>query len=79
MTCPKCHHDKSIVMETRTVEGVIYRRRSCKNCGCRFHTAEAVYVGSLPREPRIGYKRPDRVKDEPAPTFNTAALATTWK
>lgn len=42
--CPKCEHDKSLVLETRYEEQWNQSRRTrvCKSCGARFRTYENV-------------------------------------
>lgn len=51
MKCIHCHKDgKMLVLESRPVDGTVYRRRSCGFCGANFVTSE-VYTGAnyLPR------------------------------
>lgn len=42
MRCPFCASDSSRVIDTRSAEGGIRRRRECENCGRRFTTYERV-------------------------------------
>lgn len=44
MRCPKCQHDDSKVIDSRTSGDVIRRRRECLDCGERFTTHERVEV-----------------------------------
>ena len=39
MNCPKCNN-KSVVLETRSVELNVYRKRKCGSCGHKFYTEE---------------------------------------
>ena len=39
MTCPKCE-GKTKVLESRTVELLVARKRECLECGYRFFTEE---------------------------------------
>lgn len=47
-TCKTCGADDSLVIETRHVDGAIYRRRRCKACGERWATVESA-VDHMPR------------------------------
>lgn len=41
MTCPKCHHATTSVIDSRDIESrAIRRRRQCDRCGFRFTTYE---------------------------------------
>lgn len=42
MKCPHCDHDDSKVIDSRSVELGIRRRRECIGCGARFTTYERV-------------------------------------
>ncbi|MEX2784237.1 transcriptional regulator NrdR [Streptococcus sp. H49] len=44
MRCPKCHYNKSSVVDSRQAEdgNTIRRRRECENCRTRFTTFERV-------------------------------------
>lgn len=42
MNCPFCTSSDSRVIDTRSAEGGIRRRRECENCGRRFTTYERV-------------------------------------
>ena len=44
MQCPHCHHNSSLVVDSRPTDGgrAIRRRRECENCGFRFTTFERV-------------------------------------
>ena len=42
MRCPHCDHDDSKVIDSRSVELGIRRRRECIGCGARFTTYERV-------------------------------------
>lgn len=45
MKCPKCKTDQDHrVLQTRTVDDVIKRRRECKWCGYRFTTYERISI-----------------------------------
>jgi transcriptional regulator NrdR family protein len=54
MSCPKCGHLKSIVVESRVFEGQHVRKRECIKCGHSFKTIETPYEGSMyyPRKPK---------------------------
>ena len=39
MTCPRCGKDAE-VLDTRTINGSVRRRRGCPSCGYRFTTYE---------------------------------------
>lgn len=40
MHCPHCNAKKSVVLETRTIDGVLLRRRACRGCGKTYVTKE---------------------------------------
>ena len=42
LTCPHCRRAASGVVETRSHDNKIYRRRACRACGERFTTLEQV-------------------------------------
>lgn len=42
MRCPHCEYDDSKVIDSRSVESGIRRRRECLECGARFTTYERV-------------------------------------
>ncbi|MCS4488855.1 transcriptional regulator NrdR [Streptococcus sciuri] len=44
MRCPKCHFNKSSVIDSRQAEegATIRRRRECESCHCRFTTFERI-------------------------------------
>ncbi len=44
MICPKCHHEDSKVIDSRTSGDTIRRRRECLKCGERFTTHERLEV-----------------------------------
>ena len=44
MNCPKCGSDQCFVVDVRTQNGYIKRRRECMFCGERFNTAEITEV-----------------------------------
>ena len=54
MRCPKCHFNKSSVIDSRQAEegATIRRRRECENCHYRFTTFERVELLPL----RVGQK-----------------------
>ncbi len=47
MRCPHCGHDDSRVIDSRTVDESIRRRRQCLDCGYRFTTHERVHTANL--------------------------------
>jgi transcriptional repressor NrdR len=55
MRCPHCRTDDSRVVDSRTVEDGIRRRRECLDCGARFTTYERVE-----RAPLLVVKRDSR-------------------
>lgn len=46
MTCPHCGYGKTIVKDSRTIDGETYRARRCPACRKRFYTFEAVDDGN---------------------------------
>lgn len=42
MRCPKCNFKKTIVVDSRSSNNTIKRRRECTACGYRFNTYESV-------------------------------------
>ena len=42
LKCPKCHRQDFRVLATRQAEDRKTRRRTCRSCGCVFHTCEFV-------------------------------------
>ena len=42
MRCPQCHSSEIKVVDSRTHEQSIRRRRECLNCGHRFNTYERI-------------------------------------
>lgn len=52
MKCPKCHHERSQVIDSRSMHGgsTKRRRRECENCGNRFSTTEVygLHANDLP-------------------------------
>jgi transcriptional repressor NrdR len=42
MRCPKCASDQLAVIDSRSDEGSIRRRRECEKCGFRFNTFERI-------------------------------------
>ena len=42
--CSVCGSQRSMVMETRSNNGAVYRRRKCQACGARFKTREQAYA-----------------------------------
>ena len=47
MQCPYCNHDDSKVIDSRTSDNGIRRRRECMRCGLRFTTYEKVHRPAL--------------------------------
>ena len=41
LKCPKCGDDQSYVIDSRSVDGGIRRRRECLMCGTRYTTYES--------------------------------------
>ena len=41
LKCPKCGYAQSYVIDSRSVDGGIKRRRECGSCGARFTTYES--------------------------------------
>ena len=41
LKCPKCGYDQSYVINSRSKDGGIRRRRECNGCGYRYTTYEA--------------------------------------
>lgn len=73
MRCPKCNADKSLVMETRRVEGSLWRRRCCRGCG-RHYVTQEVAAERMPSRER------ERESDARKPSqFKTHHLAGIWK
>ncbi len=83
MKCKECEKD-TIVADTRLVDGVRFRKRTCK-CGWKFYTQETVIEKWPFRDPRIGRKTYKRKQDmtpckrmsrkkpvKPAPVFAPA-------
>lgn len=42
MRCPKCNFKRTIVVDSRSSNNTIKRRRECTACGYRFSTYESV-------------------------------------
>ncbi len=47
MQCPYCSHDDSKVIDSRTSENGVRRRRECTRCGLRYTTYENVHLPAL--------------------------------
>ena len=47
MQCPYCNHDDSKVIDSRTSDNGVRRRRECIRCGLRFTTYENVHRPAL--------------------------------
>lgn len=78
MRCPKCNNpaSKPKVLETRTHEGSVYRRRSCGFCFKNFVTVETAPEGLRMPETR------DRSRGRLKPgqeRFNTQHLMDLWR
>lgn len=41
LKCPKCGCDASFVIDSRSVDGGVRRRRQCIDCSCRYTTYES--------------------------------------
>ena len=76
MICPVCSKD-SIVIDTRLVDGVRYRRRKC-GCPKSWITSEVLFDGPWPyKDPRVRKhkpkpKKPAKPKKEYLPVFQPA-------
>jgi len=46
LMCPKCGKEDNVVVNSRTVQNTIRRRRECEWCGTRFTTYESCQVTS---------------------------------
>lgn len=42
MICPKCGSEDVCVIDTRSYEGSVFRKRKCKTCKAKFCTEEYV-------------------------------------
>lgn len=73
MRCPKCSTERSLVTETRTLEGAIWRRRCCRGCGRNYVTQEvaAERMPSRDRKTSTDIRQPSQ--------FKTDHLAGIWK
>ena len=40
MNCPKCGSPRNRVIDTRSTESSVLRKRACSNCGFKFFTKE---------------------------------------
>jgi transcriptional repressor NrdR len=58
MWCPSCGSDDSRVVDSRTVEGGVRRRRECLGCLARFTTYERIEVAPLLVVKRDGRREP---------------------
>ncbi len=47
MKCPYCEYQDSKVIDSRSIDGGVRRRRQCLHCGSRFTTYERVQADSL--------------------------------
>ena len=72
MTCPKCEHPKSVVIESRFTEGVQLRKRECLKCGHWFKTQEVPYDGQIKRarEKKQPTVQPPKLTDVSTDVFN---------
>ena len=68
MTCPKCEHPKTIVVESRVSEGTHVRKRECIKCGHSFKTQEVPFDGQMHR---MREKRPSTKQEKAAPVNTT--------
>ena len=78
MQCPKCNKQatKAKVLETRTVDGTLYRRRCCGACFKTFVTIETAPEGlRLPR----AEKGPEARLKPGQGEFNTQHLIDVWR
>jgi transcriptional repressor NrdR len=63
MQCPYCSNPESRVVDSRTGEGAIRRRRECERCGQRFTTFERVEHAPVRVVKKDGRREPfDRAK-----------------
>lgn len=46
LKCPKCGKEENVVVNSRTVQNTIRRRRECEWCGARFTTYEGIEITS---------------------------------
>ena len=46
LMCPKCGKEENVVVNSRTVQNTIRRRRECEWCGTRFTTYEGIEITS---------------------------------
>lgn len=73
MRCPYCHHEDTVVKDSRTTEDglAIRRRRSCEKCDNRFTTFERIQLRELTVIKKDGTRVPfDR--DKLARSISTA-------
>lgn len=47
MQCPHCGYEDSKVTDSRTVNGIVRRRRQCLDCAFRFTTFERIQTANL--------------------------------
>lgn len=70
MKCPECKHTKSAVVDSRTRQNAIIRRRKCADCGHRFNTKESEFVKRKVRplivKPVLEVQPMVQVKNKPA-------------
>lgn len=48
MHCPNCNSQKSRVIESRPIEGVVWRRRICQSCHHLYLTTESLATSKMP-------------------------------
>jgi transcriptional repressor NrdR len=58
MRCPRCRTDLTRVIDSRTTDGGVRRRRECGDCGQRFTTYERVEAAPLMVVKRDGRREP---------------------
>lgn len=52
MKCPECEHEHSQVVETITLDCIVWRRRACLECDYRWWTSEIEDEPLLPIWPK---------------------------
>ena len=74
MKCPHCGKEsKGLVLETRTRDGDLLRRRSCGHCGQTFVTRE--YVDAELKIPRLQRRKRETVSR----AVDSKTLAQAWR
>jgi transcriptional repressor NrdR len=60
MICPKCKHQETRVVDSRTAENqrAVRRRRECEQCGLRFTTFERLEITTLMVQKNDGSHEP---------------------